>query len=252
MNTFVDSKLPCLTTDGGSAIVANSDQNLIVVVGNESHALTLSREATDSNVKVEFWAIEKIAAGGEIELIPVVFAIDVAQPESIVGVTLARIKSRFPQARLVGLVEWQDLTRASDVAMAAVEDLIFLPAHPGELKYRLIRNLHSAKTQSASATQLKFGPLQFDMQSLDVSVVDKRLRLTKKEFEVLLYLARNANRPVSLVEIAEQVWLRTNPQIEVKNVLSVHIARIRQKLTAAGCVDRLKTERGVGVCLNID
>lgn len=83
------------------------------------------------------------------------------------------------------------------------------------------------------------------------SVRDGReLELTKREFELLIYLAKNAGHVVSRETLAKDVWKVTSRATPLDNVIDVTISRLRGKLDLDTTKPSLlKTVRGVGYIL---
>ncbi len=78
-----------------------------------------------------------------------------------------------------------------------------------------------------------------------MSFQEKYIKLTPTEFEILLFLAENKARVMSIRAIYESVW--NEVYYEDKNTVMVHIRKIREKLSA---IDQgqevVKTVWGVG------
>ena len=77
---------------------------------------------------------------------------------------------------------------------------------------------------------------------------DKKIELTKNEYSILFYLAKNIGRVVSRDEIMDYLW--ESEEFIDDNTLSVNIKRLRNKLENLGLVDRIETRRGQGYLLN--
>ena len=73
------------------------------------------------------------------------------------------------------------------------------------------------------------------------------ITLTAKEYALLEYLARNAERVVGRAEIAEHVWDETFDPFS--NLIEVYINRLRRKIDADSAKPLLQTRRGVGYVL---
>jgi DNA-binding response OmpR family regulator len=71
-----------------------------------------------------------------------------------------------------------------------------------------------------------------------------RLELTNRQFELLVYLMRNAYSPVSEEMIARDVW--TEMTATWTNLIAVHIAQLRRKIELPGLPTILNTVRGKG------
>ena len=73
---------------------------------------------------------------------------------------------------------------------------------------------------------------------------DKKIELTKNEYSILYYLAKNKGKVVSRDEIMDYLW--ESEEFIDDNTLSVNIKRLRNKLEELGLVDRIQTRRGQG------
>ena len=76
---------------------------------------------------------------------------------------------------------------------------------------------------------------------------DKKLELTKNEYNILYYLSINKGKIVSRDGIMDFLW--ESEEFIDDNTLSVNIKRLRNKLEELGFVDRIETRRGQGYIL---
>ncbi|MDH3532589.1 MAG: helix-turn-helix domain-containing protein, partial [Gammaproteobacteria bacterium] len=76
---------------------------------------------------------------------------------------------------------------------------------------------------------------------------DDEIAFTKREIEVLSYLARNSSRPVSREELLSRVWgYARGLEIETRTV-DIHIAKLRRKIEVDPKEpEKLITVRGAG------
>ena len=81
-----------------------------------------------------------------------------------------------------------------------------------------------------------------DFEAVAVSVDGAPIRLTRREFELLQYLAQNKNRVVSRDRLLERVW-GYQRLVETRSV-DVHVGRLRGKLGPAG--RQIETVIGLG------
>ena len=72
------------------------------------------------------------------------------------------------------------------------------------------------------------------------------LSLTKKEFDILVYLARNKNRVVTKDSIAEYLWGDYMDDALSYDFIYAHVKNLRKKLVQNDCGDYLQTVYGVG------
>ena len=74
--------------------------------------------------------------------------------------------------------------------------------------------------------------VQIDTENLSGQNGTETLTFTKREVEVISYLAANSSRPVSREELLTKVWgYARNLEIETRTV-DIHIAKIRRKIEA--------------------
>ena len=119
----------------------------------------------------------------------------------------------------------------------------------------LVARLHNLMRRGAAAAEpapLRVGPLQVDLRRFEVTRAGRPLRLTPKEYAVLLLLARHRGRVLSRTLIAESVW-GISFQTQT-NVVDVLIGRLRAKLDVpfAPAPPLLRTVRGAGYLLDSD
>ncbi len=99
----------------------------------------------------------------------------------------------------------------------------------------------------AEASTLTVGDVFMDLLKRVVKRGDTVLDLQPREFSLLEYLMRNAERPVSKTMILEHVWdLHFDPQT---NVVDVLVCRLRNKVDKEFETKMIHTIRGVGYVL---
>ena len=110
------------------------------------------------------------------------------------------------------------------------DDYINKPIKPLELKARiraLLRRVHHG-SEIETNKLLKFGKFSFDCQANQLSMAGENISLTQKEFELALFLFRNAGRLLSRAHLLESVWGH-NTELNTRT-LDTHISRLRKKL----------------------
>lgn len=94
---------------------------------------------------------------------------------------------------------------------------------------------------------LRAGRIVLDQSSHTVSLGDKQVELTLKEYDLLRLLMSNPGKAFSRDMLLDAVW-DTEYGGETRTV-DVHIGTLRTKLGSEG--DRIKTVRGVGYRLEV-
>ena len=69
---------------------------------------------------------------------------------------------------------------------------------------------------------------------------------TRKEYDLLLYLAANKNRVISKNAIAEHLSGGEADVFDNFDFIYAHIKNLKKKLTVAGCEDYIKSIYGMG------
>jgi two-component system, OmpR family, response regulator len=96
-------------------------------------------------------------------------------------------------------------------------------------------------------TKLQVGDLEVDLLARKVSRAGTEIDLQPREFRLLEYLMKNADRVVTRTMLLENVWeYHFDPQT---NVIDVHISRLRSKIDKNFDVPLLHTIRGAGYSL---
>lgn len=137
----------------------------------------------------------------------------------------------------------EDVVRGLD---AGADDYLTKPFKFDELLAR-IRALHR-RGGAARLEILRCGPISLDRLRHVVTVRDRQLDLTVKEFQLLEYFMLHPEEVVRRTILLEKVWdMHFDPE---SNVVDVHVGNLRRKLARAAGEALLSTVRGVGFRLS--
>jgi two-component system KDP operon response regulator KdpE len=117
---------------------------------------------------------------------------------------------------------------AIDVLDAGADTYVNMPFKPGELLARIRALLRSRSSMPQIHDVIRSGDLEIDLTQRRVFVAGKGARLTRTEFNILAFLARNHDHPVSTQAILEAVWGPVRG--DYTQSLRVHIGHIRRKI----------------------
>jgi two-component system OmpR family response regulator len=127
------------------------------------------------------------------------------------------------------------------------DDYMTKPFAFSELLAR-IQALIRRASQTPEPTKLAVGDLTLDLLTREVKRGADNIELQPREFALLEYLMRHANRPVTKTMILEHIFdYSFDPQT---NVVDVLVHRLRSKLDKAKAM--IHTIRGVGYVLRPD
>ncbi|MBL7818898.1 MAG: response regulator transcription factor [Saprospiraceae bacterium] len=124
------------------------------------------------------------------------------------------------------------------------DDYLTKPFHLSELLVR-IQALVRRKNFKGN-NSIEFNELEIDVLAKSVSVKGKKIDVTKKEIDLLLYLIGNKNRVLSKSAIAEHLSGDMADMLDNHDFVYAHIKNLKKKLSEAGCDDYIKTVYGLG------
>jgi len=124
------------------------------------------------------------------------------------------------------------------------DDYLTKPFHKAELNAR-IHSILRRKLGSRENT-LSCGPITIDLSGRQATANNKQLNLTKKEFDLLLFMIYNKNRLVTREGIAEHLWGDHIDQADNFDFIYNHIKNLRRKIVQAGAPDPIQSMYGMG------
>ena len=110
------------------------------------------------------------------------------------------------------------------------------------------RALASNGDPAFAGEPIAIGPLSIDVQGHAVFSRGRQVALTRREFSLLVYLARQRGRVCSREQIVAQVWC--NRALMSARTVDIHVHRVRAKL-GEPCAELIETLRHVGYRLRV-
>lgn len=130
---------------------------------------------------------------------------------------------------------------------AGGDDYLVKPFAFSELLARVQALLRRATGSTVELDTLRIADLEMDIVRRRVHRGERHVELQPREFALLHYLMRNAERVVSKNMIMEHVWgYDFDPQT---NVVEARMSRLRDKIDRGAALPLIHTVRGVGYVL---
>jgi len=158
---------------------------------------------------------------------------------------LRREQSSVPVLLLTARDAPEDIVRGLD---AGADDYLTKPFSFEVLLARVRALVRRGGAQRLE--RLKYHDVEMDRIQHTAHREGRDLRLTAKEFQLLEYFLLHPEEVVRRTHLLEKVWdLHFDP---MSNVVDVHVAKLRRKLTANEGAPLIHTVRGVGYILTTE
>ncbi|MDR6224038.1 response regulator transcription factor [Desmospora profundinema] len=150
-----------------------------------------------------------------------------------------------PILMLTARTETQDRVRGLNIG---ADDYLVKPFEPEELIARVHALLRRSQLTEAAKEQpkkIKRKEMTIDPESRQVFILDRPVKLTPKEFDLLLFLASRSQKVFSRDMLLDHIW-GSDYFGDIRTV-DTHVKVIREKLRKAGLSDSpIRTVWGVG------
>jgi DNA-binding response OmpR family regulator len=125
------------------------------------------------------------------------------------------------------------------------DDYVAKPFSPREVVARVGSVLRRSGAVTPAGT-LRFGTVEVDPAVREVRRAGTVVELTRREFDLLVHLARSPRQVFSRAQLLASVW-DSSPEWQDPATVTVHLGHLRQKLEGdPGRPQHLITVRGVG------
>ena len=148
-----------------------------------------------------------------------------------------REKSNVPIIMLTARAD--EVDKVVGLEMGA-DDYVTKPFSVMELMARVRAQLR--RYEQPVSNKISLGTISINTDTREVFVNGEEVKLTFKEYELLVFLVENGNKVVSRDELLNKIW--GYEYTGETRTIDIHIKTLRQKLGTAG--DYIKTIRGMG------
>lgn len=219
----------------------------VAVVEDDPHILAaVTRGLADRGHVVTGSGTGLGALGDIVEQRPDVVVLDLGLPD-IGGLELLRMLRAVTDVPVIVATardDEQDIIRTLD---AGADDYVVKPYSADQLDARIRAVLRRAR-EGEVAAPVRIGGLTVDARTRVATLDGRPLDLSRKEFDLLAYLASRPGEVVSKRELLAAVWRQSYGGPE--KTVDVHLSWLRAKLGETARSPRyLRSVRGVGVTL---
>jgi DNA-binding response OmpR family regulator len=147
---------------------------------------------------------------------------------------------RLASVPVIFLTGHAELANKLTAFSLGAEDYLVKPVMPLELRARVEARLRKLEVKADHENMIVRGPirLKLDAQRAEVSQegVFRELKLTPREFKLLLFLAKNEERVLTRDQILDAVWGTASEVMD--RTVDAHVSALRKKLgPAASCIE---------------
>lgn len=159
---------------------------------------------------------------------------------------IRKVNERIPILMLTALGSADDKLEGFD---AGADDYMVKPFDFRELNARVkVLLKRNAETVVRPPEQITYADLSVNLNLREVTRNNIAIKLSPKEYNLLLYMLENAEKVITRVEIAEKVW---NTHFDIgTNFIDVYINYLRKKIDKDFGKKLIHTKPGVGFILS--
>ena len=164
------------------------------------------------------------------------------------GLELCQQLSDKSQAQIIALSS--DDTESFKVRAFdyGIDDFLVLPFNLEEFLARVrssVRRWMKYKANNQDERIIVIHDLYINLETRNVTIRGKKIRLTPTEYEILVYMARNKGKVISHRELLKAIW--GDAYGKEREYLRVYISQLRKKIEIDGThAEYLITEPGIG------
>lgn len=192
----------------------------------------------------------QVATNGEealdvaIDYNPDLIILDMAMPK-MDGITACKELRRFYTSPILILSVKDSEADIISALDSGADDYLTKPFSAGELMARVRALLRRAKDATKLQSTINTADLEINIAKRTVNRKNEEIDLTRLEFDILAYLAKNSDCVVTSKMILTEVW---GPEYgDDTKTLRVHISHLRRKIEPHPQVPKyILTEPGVG------
>ena len=200
----------------------------------------LTSEGYGCETALNFWTADEKVALYDYDCV----LVDISLPDGSGFGVIKELKKRKSEAGIIIISAKNSLDDKITGLEIGADDYMTKPFHLSELNAR-IKSIIRRRNFSGQTTIVANEIFIIPDEAL-VKVNNQPIELTKKEYDLLLFLLSNKNRVLTKESIAEHLWGDDMDTSDSFDFIYTHIKNLRRKITEKGGKDYLKTIYGMG------
>jgi len=178
------------------------------------------------------------------------FLVDISLPDGN-GLNIVRfLKKNNSDSGIIIITARDSVNDRIEGFDLGADDYLSKPFNLAELNSRIKAVLR--RSMNVGPKIIEIDNLKIIPENFEVLVNNESIEFTRKEFDLLLFLASNKNRVLTKDSIGEHIWSNFNDISYSFDFLYSHIKNLRKKLVQKGCKDYIQTVYGIGYKFSVD
>ncbi len=206
-------------------------QSLADYLQKEGYLCEVVQQLEQAHEKVQLYAYD-------------VIILDITLPDGNGLDLLKKLKRDKKEAGVLIVSARDSLQDKLEGLNLGADDYITKPFHLAELNARVNSVIRRRIYQGNQ--EIVFEKISLNTDTREVKVNESSLVLTRKEYELLIYLLNNKNRVLTKEAIAEHLWGEGIDEADSFDFIYTHIKNLRKKIQDKGGDNYIKTIYGMG------
>jgi DNA-binding response OmpR family regulator len=176
--------------------------------------------------------------------------VDIGLPDGNGLQIIQNLKKRKSKSGIIIITAKDSLDDKVNGLSIGADDYLSKPFHLAELNARIRAVIR--RRFAEGNTIIECNNLSLDIENRYVCIDGKDVNLTRKEFDLLLYLITNKNQVLTKEAIAEHLWGSNIDLVDSFEFIYSHVKNLRKKMVDGGFRDCIRTVYGVGYRFSVE
>jgi DNA-binding response OmpR family regulator len=217
----------------------------ILIIEDEKSLLEdIKHYLTENGYNCDYSTTVKSALNKLAENKYTVVLIDLDLPDGSGLEIISHIKNTFPEMGIIITTAANSLEDKLNGLKMGADDYLTKPFHLSELNARIYSLIRRRNFSGKNA--LVFDGLEIDTTEKKVISNGVALQFTKKEYDILVFLASNPTHLITKEALAENIWGDKAEMATTFDFVYSQIKNLKRKLNEVGLKDYIKVVYGLG------